>query len=189
MSARFTAWVALAAITILGARRIDAQTSTCLTQQITGGGSGPKTCTITFSDANPTGFVAPTLMELTVSPTTWSTTPTRAQLDAGKTATQTMTLSVRANTGWIVTASGNATFTATGSLARADKPVSSIRYSTVNSGSGTGLSTTAATIASGSAGAATGSNVKTLYWWTTLSWTGDPPGSYSMPITLTLTSP
>lgn len=189
MSARFTAWVALAAITILGARRIDAQTSTCLTQQITSGGSGPKTCSITFSDANATGFVAPTLMELTVSPTTWSTTPTRAQLDAGKTATQTMTLSVRANRSWIITASGDATFTASGSLARTTKPVSDIRWSTVNSGSGTGLATTAATIASGNAGAASGTNIKTLYWWTTLSWTGDPPGSYSMPITLTLTAP
>ena len=189
MSARFTAWVALAAITILGARRIDAQTSTCLTQQITSGGSGPKTCTITFSDANPTGFVAPTLMELTVSPTTWSVTPTLANLNSGQTPTHTMTLSVRANRSWIVTASGNATFTASGSLARANKPVSNIRWSEVNSGVDTGLSTTAATITSGSAGAATGSNVKTLYWWTTLSWTGDPPGSYSMPITLTLTTP
>ena len=89
----------------------------------------------------------------------------------------------------MIAARGDATFTATGSLARANKPVSDIRWSEVNSGVDTGLSTTAATITSGSAGAATGSNVKTLYWWTTLSWTGDPPGSYSMPITLTLTAP
>ena len=174
-------------LVLLLAHRAAAQS--CTTQTI--GSNQTRTCQtpITVSGSNATGFVAPTLMELDVSPSTWSTTPTLAQLDAGKTATQTMTLSVRANTGWIVTASGNATFTATGALARADKPVSSIRYSTVNSGSGTGLSTTAATIASGSAGSATGSNVKTLYWWTTLSWTGDPPGSYSMPITLTLTTP
>ena len=168
----------------------DAQ-STCTTQTIGTGSSGPKSCTAapSLTGENATGFLAPTLLEMTVSPTTWNTTPSIADLNAGKTETQTMTVEVRANRTWIITASGNTTFTATGSLARADKPVSSIRFSTVNSGSGTGLSTTAATIASGSAGAASGSNITTLYWWTTLSWTGDPPGSYSMPITLTLTTP
>lgn len=161
----------------------------CVTPAATGQSTVTCSLPITVSGENATGFVAPTLLEMTVSPTTWSTTPSIADLNTGKTQTQTMTVEVRANRTWIITASGNATFTASGSLARADKPVSHIRWSTVNSGAGTGLSTTAATITSGSAGAATGSNVKTLYWWTTLSWTGDPPGSYSMPITLTLTTP
>ena len=167
--------------------RADAQS--CVTPSVSG--STAQTCAtpITVSGNNATGFVAPTLMELTISPSTWSVTPTLANLKSGETPTHTMTLSVRANRSWIVTASGNATFTASGSLARANKPVSDIRWSTVNSGAGTGLATTAATITSGTAGDATGSNVKTLFWWTRLSWTGDPPGSYSMPITLTLTTP
>ncbi|MFZ9898268.1 MAG: hypothetical protein ACO3F5_02370 [Gemmatimonadaceae bacterium] len=177
--------VFLAAILLV--QRTEAQS--CTTQTISTGQSRSCQTAITVSGNNATGFRAPTLMELTVTPATWSTTPTIADLEAGKTPPQTMTLEVRANRTWIVTASGNATFSASGSLARTDKPVSHVRWSTVNSGSGTGLSTASATIASGSAGAATGSNVKTLVWWTTLSWTGDPPGSYSMPITLTLTTP
>jgi hypothetical protein len=170
-----------------GTGPLAAQNNPCTTNNIAAGNA--RTCSFTISGANAAGFVAGTLMELTVSPTTSSTTPTVADFAAGKTATQTMTVSVRANRTWIVTASGSATFTASGSLARNDKPVSDIRWSSVNTGSGTGVSTVAATITSGNAGAATGTNIKTVYWWTTLSWTGDPPGSYSMPITLTLTTP
>jgi hypothetical protein len=162
----------------------------CTTATIGTGSSGQKDCIVgPITGQNATGFVAPTLMRLTVSPTTFSVTPTLADLDDGRTASQTMTLQVVANRSWRIEASGPATFTGTGSLARQNKPVSDVRWSTVNSGAGTALTTSGATITSGSAGPASGSNIKTLYWWTNLSWTADPPGSYSLAITLTLTAP
>ena len=97
-----------------------------------------------------------------------------------------MTLSVRGNRPWVVTASGPATWTATGSTARTNKPASDLRWSTTTTGSGTGLSVTPATVFSGNAGDTVS---RTLYWWTQLSWTGDPPGAYSIEVTLTLTAP
>lgn len=184
-------WVlGLAAALACTAGATSASAQTCTTAAIGTGSSGPKSCAVgPITGQNATGFVAPTLMQLIVSPTTFSDTPTLADLEAGRTESQTMTLQVAANRSWRIEASGPATFTGTGSLARQNKPVSDVRWSTVTSGAGTTLTTSGATITSGSAGPASGSNITTLYWWTNLSWTGDPPGSYSLAVTLTLTAP
>jgi hypothetical protein len=64
--------------------------------------------------------------------------------------------------------------------------VSDLRWSLTAAGSGTPLAVTPATVFSGEAGELVS---RTLYWFTQLSWTGDPPGTYGIEVTLTLTAP
>lgn len=171
-----------AALLLLVAAPLAAQ---CNTSGISGSGT-TRTCNFTLAAPNPTAFSNPVLLDLTVAAATTSQTMTEAHVVAGRSNAMAMTVSVRGNRSWVVTAQGPATWTGTGAIARADKPVSDLRWSTASTGSGTALSVTPATVFSGNAGDTVS---RTLYWWTQLSWTGDPPGAYSISVTMTLTAP
>lgn len=157
----------------------------CNTSGISGSGT-TRSCTFTIGAPNPTSYTNPMLLDLTVSAATSSTTMTQADYLAGRSPAMAMTLSVRGNRPWAVTASGPATWTGTGPEARANKPVSDLRWSLSSTGSGTPLAVAPVTVFTGEAGELTS---RTLYWFTQLSWTDDPPGQYAIEVTLTLTAP
>jgi hypothetical protein len=70
---------ALLGIATWGSRPLAAQSS-CTTASISPGNT--RTCPVTISGANATGFVAGTLLEMTITPSTWSVTPTLANLNS-----------------------------------------------------------------------------------------------------------
>jgi hypothetical protein len=167
---------------LIAAAPLEAQ---CNTSGISGSGT-TRSCNFTISAPNPTSYTNPMLLDLTVSTGTSSATMTQADYLAGRSPSMAMTLSVRGNRTWAVTASGPATWTGTGPEARANKPVSDLRWSLTPNGSGTPLAVAPATVFTGDAGELVS---RTLYWFTQLSWTGDPPGQYAIEVTLTLTAP
>lgn len=157
----------------------------CTTTQLSGAGR-TAACTITVAAPNPTAYTNPMLLSLTASAGSSSFTIDEAAYRAGQSATRAVTISVRGNRAWAVTMHGPATWTGTGPVARVDKPVGDLRWSTTAAGTGTAMSVTPATVANGGPGATTST---TLYFATLLSWTGDPPGDYTIAVTLTLTAP
>jgi hypothetical protein len=119
------------------------------------------------------------------------TAPTPADFDAGLNSTTGPTLTVSANAPWTLhiraaTATWSATNTSPGVPARANKPAADLEWSTVPSGSLAALTTSDASLVSGTATAGTAT---TLYFQTLYDWTLDTPGSYSLSIVLTLASP
>ena len=144
------------------------------------------TCTFTIATTNSSTYTNPKILSLTASTTTVALTVNEAAFVAGRTPESPMTLHVKGNRSWVVTASGAATWTATGALAWSSKPVTDLSWSATAGVAGTPLTTTAATVMSGSA---TSSSSTTLYWSSALSWSIDQPGNYAMPVTLTLTTP
>lgn len=176
---RFALLVMLAVV----ARLLPAQS--CTTSGISGSGT-TRTCNFTRSTPNPTSYTNPMLLELSVSGSTNNGMMTQADYLAGRSPAMAMTLYVRGNRTWVVTASGPATWTGVGPIARLDKPVSDLHWSLSSTGGGTPLSVTPATVFSGDPGSGVS---RTLYWYTLLSWSGDPPGAYNIEVTLTLTAP
>jgi hypothetical protein len=119
------------------------------------------------------------------------TAPTPADFDAGFNATSGPTLTVSANAPWTLhiraaATTWTATNTSPGAPAWAAKPAANLKWSTAANGSFTALSTSDVTLVTGSA---TATDATTLYFQTLYAWTSDTPGSYSMAIVLTLTSP
>jgi len=119
------------------------------------------------------------------------TAPTTTDFDAGFNSTTGPTVTVSANAPWMLqlrasTASWNATNTSPGAPARINKPASDLRWSTNAAGVFSALTTSDATLVSGSA---TASSSTTLYFRTAYSWTLDTPGNYSLSVVLTLTAP
>jgi hypothetical protein len=173
----------LLALALLAARVLPAQS--CTTSSFNDA-DVTRTCTITRSTPNPTSYTNPMLLEMNVSGSTNNGMMTQADYLAGRSPAMAMTLFVRGNRSWVVTASGPATWTGVGPIARPDKPVSDLQWSLSSTGSGTPLSVAPVTVFSGDAGPGVS---RTLYWYTLLSWTGDPPGQYNIEVTLTLTAP
>ena len=119
------------------------------------------------------------------------TAPTTGDFDAGFNSTTGPTLTVSANAAWTLniraaSAVWTATNTTTGVLARANKPAADLKWSSASSGAFSALSASDATLVSGNA---TAINATTLYFQTLYNWSLDTPGSYSLSIVLTLTSP
>ena len=119
------------------------------------------------------------------------TAPTPADFDAGFNATTGPTLTVSANAPWTLNiraaaATWTASNTSPGAPAWTAKPAGDLQWSTLPSGAFAALSTTDVSLVSG---AATASSATTLYFQTLYNWTSDTPGSYSLAIVLTLTSP
>ena len=119
------------------------------------------------------------------------TAPTTSDFDAGFNATTGPTLTVSANAAWTLhiraaSALWTATNTTTGVAARVNKPAGDLMWSTASGGAFSALSASDATLVSGSA---TASSATTLYFQTLYDWAQDTPGSYSLSIVLTLTSP
>lgn len=163
----------------------EAQSSCTTTNSIRS--STARTCNFTIAAPNASTYTNPKILSLTASTTTVALTVNEAAFVAGETPESSMTLVVQGNRSWAVTVQGDAaTWSATGTLAWAFKPVTDIKWATTSGAAGTSLTTTAATVMSGNA---TASSSATLYWSSALSWATDKPGTYSMPITLTLTTP
>jgi len=119
------------------------------------------------------------------------TAPSPADFDAGFNSTAGPTLTVSANAPWSLnvraaSAVWTATNTSPGAPARANKPAGDLKWSTASGGSFSALTTTDANLVSG---AATASTATTLYFQTLYNWTLDTPGSYTLSVVLTLTSP
>src|SRR5690349_24722255 len=119
------------------------------------------------------------------------TPPTTADFDAGFNSTTGPTLTVSANASWTLSiraasAVWTATNTATGVAARANKPAADLKWSLTSGGAFSALTASDATLVSG---AATASSATTLYFQTLYAWSVDTPGSYSLSVVLTLTSP
>jgi len=119
------------------------------------------------------------------------TAPTPADFDGGFNATTGPTLTVSANATWTLSLRASAAVwtafnTSPGAPARTNKPAGDLKWSTASNGSFNALSITDVNLVTGSA---TASNATTLYFQTLYNWTLDTPGSYSLSIVLTLTSP
>jgi hypothetical protein len=119
------------------------------------------------------------------------TAPTPADFDAGFNATTGPTLTVSANAPWMLqvrasAASWTATNTSPGAPARTNKPAADLQWARSSAGPFVALSTTDATLVSGTA---TASTATTLYFQTLYGWTTDTPGNYSLTVVLTLTAP
>jgi hypothetical protein len=119
------------------------------------------------------------------------TAPTTSDFDAGFNSTTGPTLTISANAAWTLhiraaTSLWTATNTSPGAPARANKPAGDLMWSTASSGGFAALTTTDASLISGTA---TASSATTLYFQTLYNWILDTPGSYSLSIVLTLISP
>ncbi len=114
--------------------------------------------------------------------------PGAAEFDAGFGTTVGPTLTVKANRSWTLTIrSTQALWTASPPPARANKPSTELRVGLSAGGPFTNLTTTAFTLQTG--GAATAGTVLPLYFRVVYSWLLDTPGTYSLPLQLTLTAP
>lgn len=114
-------------------------------------------------------------------------TATAAEFAAGFGTPLSVPVNVRANRSWTVTLRGtSATWTGTGPRARLNKPVGDLQWGTAAGGPFTNLSTTAVTLG---AGGATAGQPINLHLRTRYTWTLDGPGSYSLPLQLTITAP
>ncbi|GAC1420352.1 MAG: hypothetical protein NVSMB53_19130 [Gemmatimonadaceae bacterium] len=154
-------------------------------------------CTASGAPANcglpgSVSMTAGRVVRLEMSPgSTTLAAPTPADFDAGFNATTGPTLTVSANAAWTLyvraaQATWSATNTSPGAPARTNKPVADLEWSTASNGAFTALTTTDASLVTGSA---TASSATTIFFDTLYSWTLDTPGNYSMSIVLTLTSP
>ena len=137
-------------------------------------------------------MTATRVVRLQMSPGSTSlTNPTPTDFDAGFNSTTGPTLTVSANAAWTLhvrasAATWTATNTSPGAPARVNKPAADLRWSTASNGSFVALTTSDVNLVTG---AATASNVTTLFFHTNYSWTLDTPGNYSLTVVLTLTSP
>jgi hypothetical protein len=158
----------------------------CTTNSSIRAGSAARSCIITDNVPNASSYTNPALLQLTASAVNLGLTVNEAAFNTGRTGEVPLTLQIVGNRSWVLTASGPAAWTASGPLAWMSKPVGDLRWSMIAGGDGTALSTSAATLA---AGEATAAFSVTVHWTAALAWERDKPGTYSLPVTLTLTAP
>jgi phage tail sheath gpL-like len=146
-------------------------------------------CSPTVTLDVPAHIVNPALLQLTVSPTssTYTAATTDMNVSTGLATPSIVTLSVKGNRAWTVQANGNSAFWTASAGAWASKPVSDLVWSLTPAGATTAMSTTATTVTSGSPGS--GSPGVSVYLRPVAHWTTDKPGTYSMTVTFTLTTP
>lgn len=114
--------------------------------------------------------------------------PSGLDYDAGVGLTVGPVLTMKANSSWSITLRATqALWTASASPARADKPVTDLQWGVAPAGPFTDVTTTAATIATGAAG--TNGTPIPLHFQVKYAWLLDTPGTYSLPLQLTVTSP
>lgn len=175
------AWIALAAL--LAVRPLDAQSCNV------SGGVG--TCAISV----PASITVGTAVAGTLPATTLGlTTPTAGDFDAGASVT-TAGLTVFANRSWTLLVSAAATTWTTSGGSPSDpvwaaKPISDLQWGLAAGGpTWTGLSTTATTVTTGTGATANTGAAVTMYFRMLHGWTTDTPGTYSLPVTYTITAP
>jgi hypothetical protein len=167
-----------------GAR--DASAQTVLTCSVAGAAGK---CSPTVTLDVPAHIVNPALLQLTVSPTssTYTAATTDMNVSTGLATPSVVTLSVKGNRAWTVQANGTSAFWTPSAGAWTSKPVSDLVWSLTPAGTRTAMSTTATTVTSGSPGS--GSPGVSVYLRPIAHWTTDKPGTYSMTVTFTLTTP
>jgi hypothetical protein len=110
----------------------------------------------------------------------------RAALSSGSMVTTGPTVSAVANFAWSVSVkAGAASWSYEGTVSDPQKPVADLRWR-IADGVLTAMSTTGAQVISGTAGL---SATATLTFSTLWPWSSSPPGTYTVPVTLTLTAP
>jgi len=116
------------------------------------------------------------------------TAPGPDDFNAGFGQTAAPTLLIRSNASYSVSLrSTQSLWTASPAPARADKPAGDLQWAVLVAGPFTDLSTLGATIFTGAS--ATAGTVIPLQFRVRYSWLLDTPGTYSLPLQLTLTSP
>lgn len=173
---------AFALILALVAAAGEADAQTC---RVTGAsGACPASTTATLT--------ANTLLQLTLSaPSTAVPSPGVTEYDAGYATTGGPSAIVKANASWTLQISAAAaTFTATNTdpsePARANKPTTDLEWGLAAGGPFTGVTTSVATLTSGTPTAGTATPV---FFRILLSYALDTPGNYDLPLLFTLVSP
>lgn len=116
------------------------------------------------------------------------TAPGAAEFVAGFGQTAGPTLTVKSNAAYtIVIRTTQATWTASPAPARPNKPAGDLQWGTAVAGPFADFTTTAVTVASGAA--ATAGRVVPMFFRVKYSWLLDTPGSYTLPVQMTITSP
>ena len=176
----------IVAIVALGALAPRAASQTVLTCSVSGQ-SGKCSPSVTLDQ--PATMVNPALLQLTVSPTTSTYTAATTDMNAatGLATFTPVTLSVQANRAWTVQVKGNSAFWTASAGGWTSKPVSDLIWSLTPAGATTAMSTTSTTLTSGSPGP--GSPSVAVYMRPVAHWTTDKPGTYSLSVTFTLTTP
>jgi hypothetical protein len=176
---RMASWM-LAAGAVMAARPVDAQL----------------TCTVTVVDVCTVGGTASAALTITISSVARVTmassavampAPTDSAYNSGFGSPGSVSFEVRANAGWtLVISSASTLWGFSPPSARSDKPRSDLQWSLSAGGSYLDVTGTQTTFASGTA---TNSSVQTLYLRSKYSWLLDRPGSYTIPVSITLTAP
>ncbi len=113
--------------------------------------------------------------------------PTETSYNTGFGSPGSVGFEVRTNAAWTLVISSSSTLWGfSPPTARTDKPRADLQWGLVSGGPYTDVSGTLTTLASG---AATNSSVQTLYLRSKYSWLLDKPGSYTIPVSITLTAP
>ena len=166
----------------------------CLTAAVATTAQAQATCGATGgagASCSPTGtFVTGTMQRIiflsVTNPSFGLTMPTDVNFAGAGTATMTdlgaQAATVRANAAWTLTAQG-AAWTGTGNTSKATGDMS---WTTNGGGAYTPMTTSAATIASGTATAGATTNIGYRTLWSLAT---DGPGTYSQALTFTLTAP
>jgi len=142
-------------------------------------------CRVNVPAPNATAITNPRVIFLvSQSPSVVTWTVTQANLDAGSSDAVAVTFVVNSNRAWTLSVNGATTWTVSGGGNTAKAPAD-LRWALSSAVTGTAITTTPATVQSGSAGTTT----LVIYFKTLLRWTSDRPGTYSMPITFLLASP
>jgi len=135
-----------------------------------------------------TSITIPKVLQLTMSTIAQTlAAPAEADFDAGVKSATGPIATVQANAAWnLQINAAAATWTAVGAGARANKPSTDLQWSKVSGSGYVGLTTTAAAVSNGTATAA--ANVS-LFYRVIYGWTVDTPGTYSLVVVFTLTTP
>ncbi len=156
------------------------------------GASGKCSPDVVLSNAGK--MTNPALLTLTVTPTSspvspLSVTATMSDMNvaAGVATPAPVSFTVQANRAWSVQISGAAAAWTASVGAWANKPVSDLRWSLSSTGATTAMSVTPASVISGSATA--GSASTTVYLRPAVHWATDLPGTYTIGVVFTMTSP
>lgn len=173
------------ALVLLAAGAREAAAQSCQT-------NGATTCTFSVPVTINVGTaVAATL----ASSTATLATPTAGDFDAGSSVTAAPTLTVQANRSWtLLVAAGAAAWTTSGGSPGdppwAAKPIADLQWGTSATGpTWTALSQTAATVTTGAGATPNAGQAVAVYFKLLHAWTTDTPGTYSLPVTYTLTAP
>jgi hypothetical protein len=128
------------------------------------------------------------LVRLSLSQTTTAlNSPDTTAYDAGSSTTAGPTVSVKANRSWSLTVkAGAATFTPALGASGYNKPAGDLGVKIAGGSTVAGLSTTAASLASGTSGGVFSGAVT---YTTKFDWTKDIPDDYTMDVVYTITAP